>query len=101
VTDPGRIPTSPEGLREYANTLRRSDKVALKVTVESFYALLQKNVVHSLGAVHRVAATPQKPLTRPPRNDRMSNVRRYTAVTSRVGRLWQVSPHSLRQAWLR
>jgi transposase len=35
VTDAGRIPTSPEGLREYAKTLRRSDKVALEATMNT------------------------------------------------------------------
>ena len=32
VVDAGRIPTSPEGLREFANGLRRSDQVALEAT---------------------------------------------------------------------
>ena len=35
VTDAGRIATSPEGLREYAKTLRRSDKVALEATMNT------------------------------------------------------------------
>lgn len=35
VTDAGRVPTSPEGLREFAKTLRRSDKVALEATMNT------------------------------------------------------------------
>ena len=35
VTDAGRVLTSPEGLREFAKTLRRSDKVALEATMNT------------------------------------------------------------------
>lgn len=35
VTDAGRIPTSPEGLRTFAKGLRRSDRVALEATMNT------------------------------------------------------------------
>lgn len=35
VTDAGRVPTSPEGLREFTKTLRRSDRVALEATMNT------------------------------------------------------------------
>jgi transposase len=35
VTDAGRVATSPEGLRAFAATLRRSDRVALEATMNS------------------------------------------------------------------
>lgn len=35
VTDAGRVPTSPEGLREFAQTLRKTDTVALEATMNT------------------------------------------------------------------
>ena len=35
VRDAGRVPTSPERLREFAKTLRRSDRVALEATMNT------------------------------------------------------------------
>ena len=35
VVDAGRIPTSPEGLRAFTKTLRRSDRVALEATMNT------------------------------------------------------------------
>ncbi len=35
VTDAGRVATSPEGLRAFAATLRRSDRVALEATMNT------------------------------------------------------------------
>ena len=35
VRDAGRVPTSPERLREFAQTLRRSDRVALEATMNT------------------------------------------------------------------
>jgi transposase len=35
VSDAGRIPTSPEGLREFTKTLRLTDKVALEATMNT------------------------------------------------------------------
>ena len=35
VSDAGRVPTSPEGLRAFAKTLRAGDKVALEATMNT------------------------------------------------------------------
>jgi hypothetical protein len=45
VRDAGRVPTSPERLREFALTLRRTDRVALEATMNTAAIAVSAEVI--------------------------------------------------------